>query len=194
MTVQFVVYGNPAPAGSKTAGVAKNGRTFVRDSSKRSYPWKQTVAQTAGVAMAGRILLEGPLRLTLEFVVPRPKGHYGARGLRPSAPAHPTVKPDVLKLARAVEDALSGICYRDDAQIVDEHLTKRYGEPAAAHITVALITDTLSEGATPVTETQLERQVREEQEAHDTIAASDTVELGKTMTVGAARVLEPEDL
>lgn len=154
MSVEFVVYGNPAPAGSKTAGITKQGRTFVRDSSKRSYPWKQTVAQTAGVAMAGRPLLEGPLELTLTFVVPRPKGHYGTRGLRPSAPAHPTVKPDVLKLARAVEDALSGVVYRDDAQIVDEHLVKRYGEPAAAHITVASVqeahqpaTDTLWEGA-----------------------------------------------
>lgn len=32
--------------------------------------------------------------------------------------------PDVLKLARGVEDALTGIVWRDDAQIVNESLSK----------------------------------------------------------------------
>jgi Holliday junction resolvase RusA-like endonuclease len=47
--------------------------------------------------------------------------------LKASAPIAPPVKPDVLKLARAVEDAMSGIIYKDDAQIVTERLCDRYG-------------------------------------------------------------------
>jgi len=35
----------------------------------------------------------------------------------------------VLKLARAVEDALTGVIWADDAQIVDEVIRKRYGRP-----------------------------------------------------------------
>jgi Holliday junction resolvase RusA-like endonuclease len=132
--ISFTVYGQPAPAGSKTIGRGKQGQTFVRDSSKRSYPWKRDVAQAAGIAMQGRTLLDGPLHVEIYFYVPRPKGHFGARGLRPSAPEHPTVKPDVLKLARAVEDALAGVIYRDDAQIVSEVLGKRYGEPARCEV------------------------------------------------------------
>lgn len=137
--VSFTVYGQPAPAGSKTVGRGKTGQTFVRDSSKRSYPWKKDVAQAAGIAMRGRPLLDGPLLLELTFHVPRPKGHFGARGLRPSAPRFPTVKPDVLKLARAVEDALTGVCVRDDAQFVTETLQKTYGEPARCEVRIVPI-------------------------------------------------------
>lgn len=160
--IGFTVYGQPAPAGSKTIGRGKAGQTFVRDSSKRSYPWKRDVAQAAGIAMRGAPLLDGPLGLILTFYVPRPKGHYGSVKckvcggdppgrteccdgvgrvfrLRPSAPEFPTVKPDVLKLARAVEDALSGVVYRDDAQIVSEALQKIYGEPARCEVRVVRI-------------------------------------------------------
>jgi Holliday junction resolvase RusA-like endonuclease len=137
--VAFTVFGQPAPAGSKTIGRGRAGNTFIRDSSKKSYPWKKDVAQAAGIAMQGDGLLEGPLSLELVFHVPRPKGHFGVRGLRPSAPAYPTVKPDVLKLARAVEDAMSGVVFRDDAQIVTEFLRKTYGEPARCEVRVTPI-------------------------------------------------------
>ena len=135
-TVSFTVYGKPQPAGSKTSGVRNDGRRFVRDSAKGSRPWKTQVAQAAGEAVNGAGLLDGPLELSVIFTVPRPKGHYGARGLRPSAPAHPAVRPDVTKLLRAVEDACTGVVWRDDAQIVEQHAVKRYGEPAAVVVTV----------------------------------------------------------
>jgi len=39
-----------------------------------------------------------------------------------------TKKPDIDNLAKAVKDALKGIIYHDDSQIVEAHLFKRYGE------------------------------------------------------------------
>lgn len=122
----FTVHGTPQPAGSKRAFVMQ-GRARVVDANRKSAPWKERVAQVAGEIMAGRPLLQGPLEVTLRFFVHRPKGHHGKKGLLPSAPAFPTVKPDALKLARGVEDALSGVVYRDDAQIVIERLEKHYG-------------------------------------------------------------------
>ena len=56
--------------------------------------------------------------------------------LRPAAPKHPTTRPDVLKLARAIEDSLTGVLWHDDSQIVSEHLRKHYGEPARVVVTV----------------------------------------------------------
>jgi Holliday junction resolvase RusA-like endonuclease len=134
--VSFTVYGNAQPAGSKTAGRTKDGRMFVRDSAKGSRPWKGQVAQAAGEAMNGTGLLGGALVLRVRFYVPRPKAHLGARGLRPSAPEHPTTRPDVTKLLRAVEDALTGIVWRDDAQVTEQHALKRYGEPARVEVWV----------------------------------------------------------
>lgn len=84
--------------------------------------------------MVGRDLWHGPVELVVRFYVPRPKSHYGAKGLRPVAPSYPTVAPDVTKLLRAVEDALKGIVWRDDSQVVIQHAWKRYGEPARCEV------------------------------------------------------------
>jgi len=78
------------------------------------------------------------------FVLNRPKAHYGtgknARMLKPSAPTEPTVKPDLIKMARAVEDAMSGIVYKDDSQVCKyRNLEKRYaldGEVEGVYVTV----------------------------------------------------------
>lgn len=134
--VSFTVYGLAQPAGSKTIARASGGRAWVRDDAKRSRPWKTQVSQTAGEAMNGTGLLEGALELSVIFTVPRPAGHFGVRGLRPSAPEHPTKRPDVTKLLRAVEDALTGVVWRDDAQVVAQHAYKVYGEPASASVEV----------------------------------------------------------
>jgi crossover junction endodeoxyribonuclease RusA len=137
--LSFTVYGQAQPAGSKVAMRTKQGKLLVRDAAKGSRPWKTQVAQAAGEAMNGTGLLDGALEVSVIFTVPRPKGHFGKRGLRPSAPEHPTTRPDVTKLLRAVEDACTGIVWRDDAQIVAQHAVKRYGEPAAAFVSVATV-------------------------------------------------------
>jgi Holliday junction resolvase RusA-like endonuclease len=138
--LEFTVYGIAQPAGSKRAFYNKSaGRVIVTDDNKRARPWKAEVADAAQAVVDGE-LLAGPLSLELTFVVPRPKGHYGANGVLPSAPSHPIVRPDVLKLARGVEDACTGIVWRDDAQIVIETLRKEYGEPARCEVVVGRVT------------------------------------------------------
>lgn len=140
----LTVYGTPAPAGSKRAFPFKNkfGKLAVRvtDDSVRSKPWKTQIAQAAGEKMTGRDLLRGPLDAHFVFYVRRPKGHFNAKGqLRASAPYYPATRPDALKLARGVEDSLSGIVYADDSQIVNELLVKRYGEPERVEIWIKTI-------------------------------------------------------
>jgi Holliday junction resolvase RusA-like endonuclease len=41
--------------------------------------------------------------------------------------AYHTKRPDIDNLAKAVKDALKGIIYADDSQIVEAHLYKQYG-------------------------------------------------------------------
>jgi Holliday junction resolvase RusA-like endonuclease len=139
-SLTFFVPGRAIPAGSKRAFAWRDGsgRTHagVEDVSGRSgKEWRAAIRMAASLALRvdGRASMtrppaDGPLALTLTFYTPRPAGHYGKRGLRPGAPARPTTRPDVLKLARAVEDACTGILWRDDSQIVDEFLTKRFAD------------------------------------------------------------------
>jgi Holliday junction resolvase RusA-like endonuclease len=143
--IRFTVLGKSQPAGSKRGFPRKGGGVRITDANREAGPWKATVANAALLArlegltdeqVAYLELLEGPLALTLRFYLTRPKGHYGKKGLRPSAPEFPTVRPDVLKLARAIEDALTGTVWRDDAQIVQEEILKLYGEPARVEVEV----------------------------------------------------------
>lgn len=143
--ITFTIYGEPKPQGSKIAHaiygrdgkpVMKNGRvvTICRESSKEHKSWRNQVAEVAiGVMQkAGLSLIEGPVELTIEFVRPRPSNHFGsgrnADKLKPSAPKFPITRPDTIKLTRAVEDALTGIVWKDDSQVVVHELIKRYGD------------------------------------------------------------------
>lgn len=132
--IEFFVPGKPLTAGSKRGFAIKKGGQFtgkaiVVDANKNSVYWKQKVAFTANDNYNGKPL-SGPVIVEFEFYFKRPKSHFGtgknSNVLKQSAPDHHTIKPDVLKLARCVEDALSGIIYNDDSQIVREFLEKQY--------------------------------------------------------------------
>lgn len=138
--IDFFVPGLPRPGGSKRAFInPKTKRPIVTEDNSRSKDWRASVAQVASAAMERP--LEGALAITFVFCMPRPRGHYGKRGLLPSAPAHPTTRPDVLKLARSTEDALTGIAYRDDAQIVHETLIKAYGDPIGCRVAIRALSE-----------------------------------------------------
>lgn len=140
--IRFSVPGAPAPGGSKRAFAnPKTGKIVVLDDAKNNRGWRERVSLFAREAMGPAPPLDGPLAMRLIFVVSRPKGHYGtgrnAAKLRPWAEtARPTVKPDVTKLVRAAEDAMTGIVWRDDAQVVMQQAEKRYGENAGLFVLV----------------------------------------------------------
>jgi Holliday junction resolvase RusA-like endonuclease len=61
------------------------------------------------------------VRIVASFVVPCPQK------LQRRADARPTTKKDDLdKLTRTLFDALTGIAYDDDSQVVECHVSKRY--------------------------------------------------------------------
>jgi Holliday junction resolvase RusA-like endonuclease len=129
-SVEFFVAGIAKPAGSKRGFfIKKLNRVIITDANPNSRDWKTDVSKAAQEAYIGPVL-EAPLKVTLQFFVPRPRGHYGSgkneNKLRATAPVYPKSKPDLLKLARGVEDAMSGIIYKDDAQIVVENLYKSF--------------------------------------------------------------------
>lgn len=139
------VIGTPAPQGSKR-GFVVNGRAVMVESSKRVKPWRQDVKAAALEALDGRPPLAGPVELAITFLMPRPGYHFrsGARSneLKPNAPTYVDKRPDVSKLVRSTEDALTeaGV-YRDDAQIAVLTAVMEYADSApGAVITVAPLT------------------------------------------------------
>jgi Holliday junction resolvase RusA-like endonuclease len=123
------VRGLPVPQGSMS-GFVVNGRAIVTH--KRSVAlraWRDAVGYEARKAMGERQLLLGAVRVDIEFRMTRPRAHYRANGaLKPNAPKYHRSKPDKDKLERAVNDALTGVVFKDDAQVASGFVEKVYTE------------------------------------------------------------------
>lgn len=139
IVAEFDVMGTPIPQGSMQAFNRRGGgRPIVTADNARTRPWKDSVAWAAASARQRRC--DGPVIVRMAFRMARPKGHSGKRGLLPSAPMQPAVKPDIDKLSRAVLDALvEAQVIVDDALVTELRAIKRYAtaiETPGAHVTV----------------------------------------------------------
>lgn len=112
--IEIIVHGEPAPQGSKRYVGRHGGRGLMIESSAKVKPWREAVKWAAIEAMRARGItepLDGPLSVQMAFTLRKP----------PSAPKrmYPDRKPDLSKLVRSTEDALTdaGLIV-DDARIV----------------------------------------------------------------------------
>lgn len=129
----FRVNGKPAPGGSKkTVGLTKAGKPLIVDDAKGNASWRRKVAKAARAQVGDATPIEGvALKLTCIFRLTRPKHHYVGGNverdvLKASAPAWPIGRPDPVKLVRSTEDALTGIVWKDDAQVCHQVVIKYY--------------------------------------------------------------------
>lgn len=140
--IVIVAYGIPGPQGSKSfKGTRTSKRTgkstpILVESSKKVAPWREAVAEAAArtldaLTYVGQFPLAGPLEVDFEFSLPRPARMPKDRVV--GGVAYPIAYPDVSKLARSTEDALTGSVWKDDAQVVRYGvLEKRYAGEAGA--------------------------------------------------------------
>ena len=133
--ITITAYGRPAPQGSKRH--VGGGRMV--ESSKALGPWRDAVKAAALQARdAAWTPLDGPLSVSMVFTFVRPKSHYrtgrNAALLRADAPVQPQTAPDLSKLIRASEDALTdaGI-WCDDARVVSFTETGKFWSGEGEH-------------------------------------------------------------
>jgi len=129
--ITLVIYGKPAPQGSKR----HIGKGVMVESSKAVKPWREDVRSAAAKLIncdcpdqCGGLLpgypIDGPVVVRMVFTSTRPRTHYrtgkNSHLLRGSAPARPSTAPDLSKLIRSTEDALTAAgLWRDDARVVE---------------------------------------------------------------------------
>lgn len=144
--VRFRVYSIPATQGSLRAFLPPGRRApvVVHDNKPALRSWRDAVASEA--LRAGRLLrdsehaglLEGALAVTLRFHLPRPKTMPAQ--LRTAKQqerwAWPWRGRDLDKYVRAALDAMTGILFLDDAQIVRIEASKEYSTRPGVEITV----------------------------------------------------------
>ena len=151
--INFFVPGMAKTSGSKRSFYnKKTGKTIITADNPKQKDWQAAVSLFAKQEIGEQAPWPGPLAATMIFVRARPKGHFGTgrnEGVLKSwaVKKHPTGKPDVLKLGRAVEDAMNGIVFIDDSQIVIEQLEKRYGDMPGVFISIKKVKQSSTEKA-----------------------------------------------
>ena len=99
-------------------------------------PTADAEAHIQAIAMAAGIdRMEGPLTMICKFVYAPPKS-WSKRKRQDAMGTWKTTKPDKDNLEKLVCDALNGIAYKDDAQLVASKVTKFYGQEDATYILI----------------------------------------------------------
>ena len=133
--ISFVVYSRAAPQGSKKS----LGNGIMVESSRRVKPFRQDVRFAALDHIPSGWPMDAPMRASYRFHFKRPQSHLTSKGnLTKSAPSYPTGRMvgDVEKLARAVSDALTGVAFTDDSQVIEMQLAKAYDDRDLVVITL----------------------------------------------------------
>lgn len=125
---EFTVHGKPIPEGSTKAYPVRRsdgsvGATITHAKSTELMEWRYRIAKGYGEAEGEMYGPDVPISIRMEFMMMRPKSVSAKK--RP----YPTARVgDIDKLGRAVADALTGVAYVDDSQIVQMDMVKLYSD------------------------------------------------------------------
>ena len=133
--IRFTVYAHPEPQGSSKAfRHSKTNRIIVNSDNPQVKPYRHIVTQlcceqisklNASLPWADKKI---PVSIGFRFYLQKPSSV-------PKKRTEPVVKPDLDKLIRSTTDALTGVLYHDDAQIVEYfEVRKLYGTPERVEI------------------------------------------------------------
>lgn len=119
--IEFVVWGVPIQKGSARAFMPKGWtRPVITSDTRRGLKEWEHAIRVVAQEHAGQMFTEA-VHVDLLFVLPRPKS-------LPKRVRHHLKKPDIDKLSRAALDAMTGIVWKDDSQVVALQAHKRYPE------------------------------------------------------------------
>jgi Holliday junction resolvase RusA-like endonuclease len=129
--MEIRIYGDPAPQGSKRVF---NGR-IVEASGNKLKVWRKAIAAACqNKVTEEHSLLLGPVRVEVEFYLPRPAS------VTIKKRALPIVPPDLDKLLRGLLDGIgqSEVIWGDDSQVVQIDAVKLYADDTDPGATVTI--------------------------------------------------------
>ena len=122
MAICFSRPGRPVPW---QRARTNNGQYFTAPLARAAM---KELAWAARCAMKGAPLMTGPLKITVGFMYEIPKSwDRPKRNKALAGQIKPTGRPDIDNLGKLVLDAIKGVVFEDDAQLVTLAAGKHYG-------------------------------------------------------------------
>jgi Holliday junction resolvase RusA-like endonuclease len=127
-SVTITLSGEPVAKG-RPRFASRGGIPMVYTPSK-TLAYENSLRAEAKIAMQAHPIFDGAVKVELLAQVgipkswPKHKQDAARRG-----EVRPTGKPDTDNYAKIVGDALNGVVWVDDSQVVDLHARKKYGQP-----------------------------------------------------------------
>jgi Holliday junction resolvase RusA-like endonuclease len=125
------------PVGKQRARYAKRGNFVQTYTPDKTRNYESLIKEAAIEAMGSSEPLETPVNLYLYIRAPIPKSLPKKRieaclnGLE-----KPIKKPDASNVLKSIEDAMNGVVYKDDSQIVNIHVAKVYSSVAGVDVCI----------------------------------------------------------
>lgn len=126
MKVVFTVPGEPQ--GKARARTCRNGHTYTPENTVLY----ENLVKTEYERQCGKAMVEEGIPLSMTIIA-----HYSIpaswskskKSLAEKNEIRPTKKPDADNVAKVICDALNGVAYKDDTQVVSLFVQKVFGEP-----------------------------------------------------------------
>ncbi|HET8744295.1 MAG TPA: RusA family crossover junction endodeoxyribonuclease [Ramlibacter sp.] len=136
MILQFIVPGQPVGKGRPRVGkVGGFSRLYTPE---KTVSYESLVGYSAAQAMAGRPLLLEAVTVGMEIRLAVPASWSKKKQAAALAGAiHPTTKPDIDNVEKAIFDGMNGVVWKDDVQVVSVVKAKRYSDTPGVEVTVA---------------------------------------------------------
>ncbi|QXG42237.1 RusA family crossover junction endodeoxyribonuclease [Pseudomonas viridiflava] len=133
--VTFLVPGEPIGKGRPRIGtIAGRARMFTPE---KTANYESLIAIAAHHVMADRELLSGPVLMELRIMVPVAASWSKKKTAQALAgEVMPTKKPDADNVLKAICDGINGIVFKDDVQVVNVSLSKRFSATPGVHVRV----------------------------------------------------------
>lgn len=133
--ISFVISGEVK--GKQRPRMTRGGHVYTPTQTREA---EAMIAKLGREAMGDRPLLTGPVTLSVIVYTAPPKSVSKAvRAAMLAGEVHPTKKPDLDNCAKLVQDALNGVVYVDDSQIVQLWILKEYAEEARTTVQIGTL-------------------------------------------------------
>lgn len=130
--LRFMIPGKPMGKGRPR--FAGYGRPYTPE---KTVNYETLVKLEFQAQCGGAWMADAPVRMSIEVYMDVPQNASKRRkALMLSGKLWPTKRPDFDNIGKIIADALNGLAYHDDAQVVDARVVKRYGETPRVEVEI----------------------------------------------------------